>query len=153
MAGSLLALRVRRFRHHPPRAHRAAPHRAPSGRAPRAAAIFRLKAVTTASLTGSMCISWGPPPPISERSEDSECVITARAHHTAPQPNRALSGRAPRAEAIFRLKAVTTASLQGSLCISRGQGRQGRPQPSDSSPHQRKSERRHLAPAKAPHNG
>ena len=35
------------------------------------------------------------------------------------------------AAANFRLKAVTTASLEGSLCISRGQGRRGRPQPSD----------------------
>ena len=37
-----------------------------------------------------------------------------------------------RAAANFRLKAVTTASLEGSPCNSRGQGRRGRPQPSDS---------------------
>ena len=37
-----------------------------------------------------------------------------------------------RVAANFRLKAVTTASLEGSLCNSRGQGRRRRPQPSDS---------------------
>ncbi|MGM9861285.1 MAG: hypothetical protein ACI30W_01685 [Muribaculaceae bacterium] len=47
--------------------------------------------------------------------------------------------------ANFRLKAVTTASLKGSLCISRGQGRPGRPQPSDSRHQPIKPERRHLA--------
>ncbi|MGM9844939.1 MAG: hypothetical protein ACI30K_01750 [Muribaculaceae bacterium] len=46
-------------------------------------------------------------------------------------PTRAVRPRAPIAAANFRLKAVTTASLKGSLCNSRGQGRRGRPQPSD----------------------
>ncbi|MGM9845968.1 MAG: hypothetical protein ACI30K_07050, partial [Muribaculaceae bacterium] len=47
-------------------------------------------------------------------------------------PTRAVRPRATIAAANFRLKAVTTASLKGSLCNSRGQGRRGRPQPSDS---------------------
>ena len=57
-------------------------------------------------------------PALSECSECSECSEPPIAS----------------AEAIanFRLKAVTTASLEGSLCISRGQGRRRRPQPSDS---------------------
>ncbi|MGM9845340.1 MAG: hypothetical protein ACI30K_03830 [Muribaculaceae bacterium] len=50
---------------------------------------------------------------------------------TAPA-TRAVRPRAQRSAANFRLKAVTTASLEGSLCNSRGQGRRGRPQPSES---------------------
>ena len=61
-------------------------------------------------------------------------VLSARRREPAPAAGAALSGRAPRVAANFRLKAVTTASLEGSLCISRGQGRRGRPQPSVSSP-------------------
>ena len=56
-------------------------------------------------------------------SECSECSESATA--AAPSTPAEVA-------ANFRLKAVTTASLEGSLCISRGQGRRRRPQPSDS---------------------
>ncbi|MGM9851160.1 MAG: hypothetical protein ACI306_03350 [Muribaculaceae bacterium] len=55
---------------------------------------------------------------------------------TTPAPSesrparRTVRPRPPRVAANFRLKAVTTASLEGSLCNSRGQGRRRRPQPS-----------------------
>ena len=63
----------------------------------------------------------------AEPSEPPSTPTAASATPAAP------SGRGlPRVAANFRLKAVTTASLEGSLCISRGQGRPGRPQPSDS---------------------
>ena len=76
-------------------------------------------------------------------SECSECSEspTAAAPSAAAADNAAFSEcsecseppTAPsRAAANFRLKAVTTASLEGSPCNSRGQGRRGRPQPSDS---------------------
>ncbi|MGM9862084.1 MAG: hypothetical protein ACI30W_05755, partial [Muribaculaceae bacterium] len=53
----------------------------------------------------------------------------------APAPSELSECSESAVAANFRLKAVTTASLTGSLCISRGQGRRGRPQPSDSSPY------------------
>ena len=56
-------------------------------------------------------------------SECSECSESATA--AAPSTPAEVA-------ANFRLKAVTTASLEGSPCNSRGQGRRGRPQPSDS---------------------
>ncbi|MGM9845469.1 MAG: hypothetical protein ACI30K_04495, partial [Muribaculaceae bacterium] len=52
------------------------------------------------------------------------------------------------AAANFRLKAVTTASLEGSLCNSRGQGRRGRPQPSDSHQQRIKSAKTQPCPHK-----
>ncbi|MGM9862093.1 MAG: hypothetical protein ACI30W_05800 [Muribaculaceae bacterium] len=71
------------------------------------------------------------PPPPRPPSALSALISSSAA---LPRPrHRAPSGRAPRVAANFRLKAVTTASLKGSLCISRGQGRRGRPQPSVSS--------------------
>ena len=61
----------------------------------------------------------------AEPSEPPSTPTAASATPAAP------SGRGlPRVAANFRLKAVTTASLEGSLCISRGQGRRRRPQPS-----------------------
>ena len=73
----------------------------------------------------------------AECSESSE-PPTAAAPTAAATDNAALSecseppSTPAEVAANFRLKAVTTASLEGSLCISRGQGRPGRPQPSDS---------------------
>ena len=52
------------------------------------------------------------------------------------------------AAANFRLKAVTTASLEGSPCNSRGQGRRGRPQPSDSQQQRIKSAKTQPCPHK-----
>ena len=70
------------------------------------------------------------PAPASTPAECSKPPSTPTAASSTPA---APSGRGlPRVAANFRLKAVTTASLEGSLCISRGQGRPGRPQPSDS---------------------
>ena len=53
-----------------------------------------------------------------------------------------------RVAANFRLKAVTTASLEGSLCNSRGQGRRRRPQPSDSQQQRIKSAKTQPCPHK-----
>ena len=84
------------------------------------------------------------PAECSERSECSEPTTTPPVLADAATDNAAHSEcsecpecseppTAPsRVAANFRLKAVTTASLSGSPCNSRGQGRRGRPQPSDS---------------------
>ena len=71
-----------------------------------------------------------PAPTPAECSECSECSEYAT---DAAEPSEPPTTSAETA-ANFRLKAVTTASLEGSLCISRGQGRPGRPQPSVSHP-------------------
>ncbi len=90
-----------------------------------------------------------PPPttdnatPAPAPAECSECSECSEPLATPPATPPAESAAAPsecseppiasaEAAANFRLKAVTTASLEGSLCNSRGQGRRGRPQPSDS---------------------
>ena len=85
---------------------------------------------TTASPTPAPTIDNATPAP-AESSECSECSESATdtAESSEPTTTPAI------AAANFRLKAVTTASLQGSLCNSRGQGRPGRPLPSDSSPY------------------
>ena len=76
--------------------------------------------------------------PASTPSECPESATAAEPPTTdnatpAPTPESSEPPSAPtRAIANFRLKAVTTASLQGSPCNSRGQGRRQRPQPSDS---------------------
>ena len=69
-----------------------------------------------------------PAPTPAECSECSECSEYAT---DAAEPSEPPTTSAETA-ANFRLKAVTTASLEGSLCISRGQARRRRPQPSDS---------------------
>ena len=89
-----------------------------------------------------------PAPAPSECSERSESATDAADTATptpAPAASAERSERSERSEsatdaaatpaetaANFRLKAVTTASLEGSPCISRGQGRRQWPQPSDS---------------------
>ena len=67
-------------------------------------------------------------PAPAESSECSECSESATDAAETSEPPSTPAETA----ANFRLKAVTTASLEGSLCISRGQGRRRRPQPSDS---------------------
>ena len=81
-----------------------------------------------------------PAPTPAECSESSECSeptttpppAAPTAATTAPSEPSTPPSTPAETAANFRLKAVTTASLEGSLCISRGQGRRGRPQPSDS---------------------
>ncbi|MGM9845849.1 MAG: hypothetical protein ACI30K_06430, partial [Muribaculaceae bacterium] len=74
--------------------------------------------------------------PIAPPTASAAPTHTTHTTHTpTTPPTRAVRPRAPRAAANFRLKAVTTASLKGSLCNSRGQGRRGRPQPSESIPY------------------
>ena len=71
--------------------------------------------------------------PTAAAATPAECSEPPSTPTAASATPAAPSGRGlPRVAANFRLKAVTTASLEGSLCISRGQGRPGRPQPSDS---------------------
>ncbi len=65
-------------------------------------------------------------------SECSESASSATDNATPECSECSECSAPPIAAANFRLKAVTTASLEGSLCNSRGQGRRGRPQPSDS---------------------
>ena len=95
---------------------------------------------TTATPTPAPTIDNATPAP-AESSECSECSESATdaADTATPAPTPGECSECseppstpPRAAANFRLKAVTTASLEGSLCISRGQGRRRRPQPSDS---------------------
>ena len=87
-----------------------------------------------------------PAPTPSECSESSEPPTAAATDNAAPT---APSGRGlPIAAANFRLKAVTTASLEGSLCNSRGQGRRRRPQPSDSQQQRIKSAKTQPCPHK-----
>ena len=85
-----------------------------------------------------------PAPTPAECSECSECSEYAT---DAAEPSEPPTTSAETA-ANFRLKAVTTASLEGSLCISRGQGRPGRPQPSDSHPLRIKSAKTQPCPHK-----
>ena len=81
-----------------------------------------------------------PAPTPAECSESSECSeptttpppAAPTAATTAPSEPSTPPSTPAEVAANFRLKAVTTESLKGSLCISRGQGRPGRPQPSDS---------------------
>ena len=100
------------------------------------------------------------PAECSERSECSEPTTTPPVLADAATDNAAHSEcsecpecseppTAPsRVAANFRLKAVTTASLEGSLCISRGQGRRQRPQPSDSQQQRIKSAKTQPCPHK-----
>ena len=85
-----------------------------------------------------------PTPTPAECSELSECSESAT---DAAEPSEPPSTPAETA-ANFRLKAVTTASLEGSLCISRGQGRRRRPQPSDSQQQRIKSAKTQPCPHK-----
>ena len=71
------------------------------------------------------------PTPAPTPSECSESASSATDNAT-PTPECSECSAPPIAAANFRLKAATTASLEGSLCNSRGQGRRRRPQPSDS---------------------
>ena len=68
------------------------------------------------------------PPVLADAATDnaahSECSECPECSEPPTAPSRVAAN--------FRLKAVTTASLSGSPCNSRGQGRRGRPQPSDS---------------------
>ena len=100
---------------------------------------------TTASPTPAPTIDNATPAP-AESSECSECSESAT---DAAEPSEPPSTPAETA-ANFRLKAVTTASLEGSLCNSRGQGRRRRPQPSDSQQQRKKSAKTQPCPHK-PH--
>ena len=75
------------------------------------------------------------PPVLADAATDnaapSECSECSGSATDTAEPSEPPTAPA-RAAANFRLKAVTTASLEGSLCISRGQGRRRRPHPSDS---------------------
>ena len=77
-----------------------------------------------------------PTPAECSESPAAPAVTTLAPSASAPASTPAecseYSEPPSRVAANFRLKAVTTASLEGSLCNSRGQGRRGRPQPSDS---------------------
>ena len=87
------------------------------------------------------------PTPALTPSECSESASSATDYAT-PTPECSECSAPPIAAANFRLKAVTTASLEGSLCISRGQGRRQRPQPSDSQQQRIKSAKTQPCPHK-----
>ena len=88
--------------------------------------------------------------PASTPAECSECSEppTAAATDNAALSECSECSAPARVAANFRLKAVTTASLEGSLCISRGQGRRQRPQPSDSQQQRIKSAKTQPCPHK-----
>ena len=103
----------------------------------------QILAAATPTPTTDNAMSAPTPAECSERSECSEPTTTQPVLADAATDNAACSecsesataaapSMPPRVAANFRLKAVTTASLEGSLCNSRGQGRRRRPQPSDS---------------------
>ena len=73
-------------------------------------------------------------PPTAAAAPSDAAADAAESAECSERSESATDAAATPAEtaANFRLKAVTTASLEGSLCISRGQGRRQRPQPSDS---------------------
>ena len=96
----------------------------------------RYRAQILAAATPPTETAPAPPAPTIDNAtpapaESSECSECSESATDAAEPSEPPSTPAETA-ANFRLKAVTTASLEGSLCISRGQGRRRRPQPSDS---------------------
>ncbi|MGM9861286.1 MAG: hypothetical protein ACI30W_01690, partial [Muribaculaceae bacterium] len=106
---------------------------------------------TTASPTTNNATPAPEPAAPAAPAECSESATNA-ATTPAPEPSECSEiSESSSAAANSRLKAATTASLKGSLCISRGQGRRGRPQPSDSRHLPIKPERRNLAPQKPRH--
>ena len=116
-----------------------------------------LSALTTALHPAAEESDPSEPSEPSELSECSECSECSEPPTAAATDNAELSEcsecseptTAPAiAAANFRLKAVTTASLKGSLCNSRGQGRRGRPQPSDSQQQRIKSAKTQPCPHK-----
>ena len=111
----------------------------------------RYRAQILAAATPPTETAPAPPAPTIDNAtpapaESSECSESAT---DAAEPSEPPSTPAETA-ANFRLKAVTTASLEGSLCISRGQGRRRRPQPSDSQQQRKKSAKTQPCPHK-PH--